>query len=84
MNKNIKQFQDMADTYAHSKADFTDEDWEFQWDRDYNQKFAELIINECLAACDSALNTQWLIYPTSDRVINDCKKLIRARFDISE
>lgn len=80
MNENLKRIEDAAADYASSQADFKDEDWSYQFDRDYNKKFAELIIEECLAACDDGLNTQWLIYPTTERVIADCKRLIKERF----
>lgn len=44
MNKLIKQFADQADEYADGYADEYDPIW---WQL-YNEKFAELIIRECV------------------------------------
>ena len=44
----LQKIEDAACEYASSRIDNSDEDCSFQWDRDYNAKFAELIIQECL------------------------------------
>ena len=37
-----------ASKYASSRIDDSDEDWSFQFERDYDTKFTKLIIKECL------------------------------------
>lgn len=53
MNKNINSISEEAAEYASSRIDDSDEDWSFRFDRDYDEKFAELIIKECLDEIES-------------------------------
>jgi hypothetical protein len=48
------------------------------------EKFANLIIDECLDACQDTINFEWLIYPTSDRVIKQCQNHIKSRFELNK
>ena len=43
----LQKIEDDACEYASSRIDNSDEDWSFQWDRDFTAKFAELIFQEC-------------------------------------
>ena len=47
MNENIERCQELAAEFASSRIDDSDEDWSFQWDKDYDFKFAELLLQEC-------------------------------------
>ena len=44
----LEEIKNAAGDYATSIQDTSDEDWCYQWDRDYDAKLAELIINKCL------------------------------------
>jgi|LakMenE01Jun11ns_1017448.scaffolds.fasta_scaffold9959551_18 hypothetical protein len=73
----LKQYEDPASIYASERADYTDEDWQYQWERDYDQKFAELIINECIAQCNSVSKLEHQGY-----VVSECIKRIKTHFGI--
>lgn len=43
----LQKIEDDACEYASSRIDNSDDDWSFQWDKDFTAKFAELIFQEC-------------------------------------
>ena len=48
MNEKIKQLVKQAEQYALDRAnEGSDEDYDYAFDDDFRQKFAELIIREC-------------------------------------
>ena len=50
MNKRIQELAKQAEQYALDKANETnDEEFEYSFDDDFKEKFAELIIRECAA-----------------------------------
>jgi hypothetical protein len=55
MNERIKQLAEQAEKLAdeHTKA-FTDGtgEWKHSWNEVYDEKFAELIVRECMAQCE--------------------------------
>ena len=49
MNEKIKQLVKQAEQYALDRAnEGSDEDYDYAFDDDFRQKFAELIVKECL------------------------------------
>lgn len=54
MNEQIKQLVKQAEQYAIDKANQgEDEDYEYSFDDDFQEKFAELIVQECAALTKS-------------------------------
>ena len=54
MNKRIKELVKQAEQYATDKAnEGTDEDYEYSFDDDFQEKFADLIVRECAALAKS-------------------------------
>jgi hypothetical protein len=49
---------------------------------EFCEKFAELIVNECVDACLVAGGTRWMAPPTQDQIVLDCVREIRLRFGI--
>jgi hypothetical protein len=48
MNERIKLLAEQAEQYALDKAnEGNDEDYDYSFDDDFQQKFAELIVREC-------------------------------------
>lgn len=47
MNERTKQLADQAWEYARERQDFPDEDNEDSYYRNFQEKFAELIVQEC-------------------------------------
>jgi hypothetical protein len=53
MNERIKQLAEQAVRYALDKAnEGEDEDYEYSFDDDFQEKFAQLIVRECASICD--------------------------------
>jgi hypothetical protein len=52
MNERIKELVKQAEQYALDKANEPEEDFEFSFDDDFQEKFAELIVRECAEACE--------------------------------
>jgi hypothetical protein len=53
MNKRIKELVKQAEQYAIDNANKgEDEDYEYSFDDDFQEKFAELIIRECAEIAD--------------------------------
>jgi hypothetical protein len=49
MNERIKELSKQAEQYALDKAnEGNDEDYDYSFDDDFQEKFAELIVRECL------------------------------------
>jgi hypothetical protein len=48
MNERIKELAEQAEQYALDKANKgNDEDYDYSFDDDFQEKFAELIVREC-------------------------------------
>jgi hypothetical protein len=55
MNERIKELAEQAVRYALDKAnEGEDEDYEYSFDDDFHEKFAELLVRECMRMCDTA------------------------------
>jgi hypothetical protein len=56
MNERIKELSKQAEQYALDKAnEGNDEDYDYSFDDDFQEKFAELIIKDCYVALFPAL-----------------------------
>ena len=54
MNEKIKQLVKQAEQYALDRAnEGSDEDYDYAFDDDFRQKFAELIVRECANMAES-------------------------------
>jgi len=56
MNERIKELAEQAEQYALDRAnEGSDEDYDYAFDDDFREKFAELIVKECLdiIRCDA-------------------------------
>ena len=53
MNKRIRELSKQAEQYALDKAnEANDEDYDYSFDDDFQEKFAELIVRECIDIAD--------------------------------
>ena len=62
MNEKIKQLVKQAEQYALDRAnEGSDEDYDYAFDDDFRQKFAELIVLECMQVVRNGINntTDW-------------------------
>jgi hypothetical protein len=73
MNKVITDIEDQACAYASAKADYTDEDWSYQFDRDVTLKFTELMVHEC---CKVITERGFMHHPY------EIAKMVKAHFGV--
>lgn len=65
MNERIKELKEQAEQYALDKAnEGDDEDFDYSFDDDFQEKFADLIIKECIDVIDYHMS----IYRTSNSI----------------
>jgi hypothetical protein len=76
MNEQIKQLAEQALEYAEKNQSA---DIPRHWFRLYNEKFAELIVAECIAQC-------WTVSELESKgfVVSECSKRIRKHFGVEE
>ena len=80
MNEKIKLFAKQAEQYALDKAnEGNDEDYDYSFDDDFQEKIAELIVEEC---GDVAYNAYWE-NPETVRGIH-IKEKIKQHFGVEE
>jgi hypothetical protein len=73
MNERIKEFAKQAEQYALDKAnEGDDEDYDYSFDDDFQEKFAELIVRECI---ELAMNER-LRYSSYDKQADWAKQLM--------
>ena len=61
MNERIKELAEQAEQYALDRAnEGSDEDYDYAFDDDFREKFAELIVRECIAQCEKNKDHEWL------------------------
>ena len=57
MNEKIKIFAEQAEQYALDKAnEGNDKDYDYSFDDDFQEKFAELIVRECIGCCEQVIS----------------------------
>ena len=74
MNERIRELADEAAKYAAISALPTGKGG----DELFLEKFATLIVNECLEACSRANETRSLVPPTRLQVVLDCMREIET------
>jgi hypothetical protein len=63
MNEKIKLFAKQAEQYALDKAnEGNDEDYDYSFDDDFQEKFAELIVRECIEVIDTTSDNTKLMW----------------------
>ena len=83
MNEKIKLFAKQAEQYALDKAnEGNDEDYDYSFDDDFQEKFAELIVRECIDICKERHWT-WRWDETTSGP-NECANIIKERFGVEE
>jgi hypothetical protein len=81
MNKQIRQLAETALEYAqkNQSADIPQ-----HWFGLYNEKFAQLIVAECLEACSRANEIRHFVPPTQEQVVLSCMREIETHFGVEE
>ena len=94
MNERIKELAVQAEQYALDKAnEANDEDYDYSFDDDFQEKFAELIVRECINVSEEHAN--WLeaqpfdpeIEQYEDGIVNGIYKAtaaIKKHFGVEE
>ena len=76
-----EQIQKLAE-----QAGFSKDKYDLYWDDDANaegvdlEKFAELIVRECLEACSRANEIRHFVPPTQEQVVLSCMREIETTF----
>jgi hypothetical protein len=60
------------------------EDGHIAWTTLFNEKLAELIVQECLEACSRANEIRHFVPPTQEQVVLSCMREIEQHFGIKE
>ena len=76
MNERIKELSEQARQYAESKMHLTG----VKDSAAYDEKFAELIVQECLEACSRANEIRHFVPPGQQQVVLDCMREIEETF----
>ena len=83
MNERIKQLADEAGLKYHNwitnESNINDGDFKYPRLEDY-EKFAELIVRECLEACSRANEIRHFVPPGQQQVVLDCMREIEETF----
>jgi hypothetical protein len=90
MNERIKQLAEQADDYADNKIQMPGE-YHPDWHDIRDEKFAELIVRECVAQIRPMWNQVKEVgappgydYDTFDLAYNDCMNAIKEHFGVKE
>ncbi len=75
MNKRIKELAEQAMWHTNSK---TGEGYKTHFQ--FEERFAELIVRECLEACSRANEIRHLVPPTQQQVVLSCMDEIERHF----
>ena len=73
MNERIKELVKQATTIEEHK-------WGVSYDNFNKEKFAELIVKECLEACSRANEIRHFVPPTQEQVVLSCMREIETTF----
>ena len=90
MNERIKLLAEQADEYADNKIQMPGE-YHPDWHDTRDEKFAELIVRECVAQIQPMWNQVKEVgappgydYDTFDLAYNDCMNAIKEHFGVEE
>ena len=73
MNERIRELVKQATTIEEHK-------WGVSYDNFNKEKFAELIVKECLEACSRANEIRHFVPPTQEQVVLSCMHEIETTF----
>ena len=73
MNERIRELVKQATTIEEHK-------WGVSYDNFNKEKFAELIVKECLEACSRANEIRHFVPPTQEQVVLSCMREIETTF----
>ena len=80
MNQRIKQLAKQTGYIWHASGD--PQIYEFTPEK--LEKFAELIVGECLEACSRANEIRHFVPPTQEQVVLSCMREIEEHFGVKE
>jgi len=78
MNERIRELWDKAATASAAFPSGQNNSWETQVN--FLEKFAELIVKECLEACSRANEIRHFVPPTQEQVVLSCMREIETTF----
>jgi hypothetical protein len=87
MNERIRQLADQAHEYASGVYDqriATEGPENVFFYQISNEKFAQLIVAECLEACSRANEIRHFVPPGQQQVVLDCMREIESNFGVEE
>ena len=76
MNERIEKLAEQAEQYANEQND----KYGARFKTEYDNKFAELIVQECLEACSRANEIRHFVPPTQEQVVLSCMREIEETF----
>jgi HEPN domain-containing protein len=79
MNERIKLLLEQAGITTNLDTDYFEKDMN-KWVDYFSEKFAELIVRECLDACSRANEIRHFVPPTQEQVVLDCVREIERTF----
>jgi predicted P-loop ATPase/GTPase len=79
MNERIRELADKASQWVIDNSNGVHAPYE-RW----NEKFAELLIQECVYACSKAKKIKHVIPPTREIVVDCCMREIKEHFGVEE
>lgn len=79
MNERIKLLLEQAGITTNLDTDYFEKDMN-KWVDYFSEKFAELIIEECLEACSRANEIRHFVPPTQEQVVLSCMREIERTF----
>jgi len=56
--------------------------WAYRLSDEFEEKFAELIVRECLDACSRANDIRHFVPPTQEQVVLSCMREIEQHFGV--
>ena len=88
MNERIKELSKQAEQYALDKAnEVNDEDYDYSFDDDFQEKFAELIVRECIQTIQSDMDRETMngtISLAKHAGMVSAKTVIKKHFGVEE
>jgi hypothetical protein len=87
MNERIKELAEQARQYAFAKVELTQDPTEWSskyYNEMFDQKFAKLIVRECLKACSRANEIRYSVPPTKGQVVVSCMREIEKHFGVEQ
>ena len=81
MNERIRELENQAEKFVLSIPAALDIN---EYTSIFNDKFAELIVAECLEACSRANEIRHLVPPTQEQVVLSCMREIEKHFGVEE